>query len=49
MTNHGLIRPRELASIYAIGFVIRLCLILLIGVQTSVLVGLKFSHPRSKS
>jgi hypothetical protein len=34
---------RELAFIYAIGFVIRLYLILLIGVQTSNVTGLEFS------
>jgi hypothetical protein len=34
---------RELASIYAIGFVVKLYLILLIGVQKSNVTGLKFS------
>jgi uncharacterized integral membrane protein len=34
---------RELASIYAIGFIISLYLLLLIGVQTSDVTGLKFS------
>jgi hypothetical protein len=34
---------RELASIYAMGFVISLYLILLIGVQTFNVTGLKFS------
>jgi hypothetical protein len=47
-SNHELISlmdsSRELASIYAIGFVIRLYLIVLIGVQTSDGMGLKFSR-----
>jgi hypothetical protein len=34
---------RELASIYVIGFVIILYLILIIGVQTSDVIGLNFS------
>jgi hypothetical protein len=36
---------RELVSIYVISFVISLYLILLIGVQTFDVMGLKFSHP----
>jgi hypothetical protein len=35
---------RELDFIYAINFVINLYLILIIGVQTSDMTGLKFSH-----
>jgi hypothetical protein len=40
---------RELASIYVIGFLVRLYLILLIGVQTSDVTGLKFSPEEPNS